>query len=356
VQISKSGLALIAGEAEGSMRDAQSLLDQVISFTGQKVEDKDIAAILGIIDRRLIFQASQAVLDGSAKRCIDIVDQIYNFGYDMKEFYRALMDQFRNLLVSLVAPDEALLDMVDSDKDELKRQAEQAGLEKLQHMLSFLIAREENLRLTAHSRLVLEIIMIKLCSLGEYLSFDQLLQKLESLEKRFSSSAMEETAVSGGRLSDPAMDWHPKSTPESPQKESAEGLRNEDWERFLKFLGPKNRAMVNVLKDWPVLRTSGHMIEIGKGKNPFTSAYLDEPERFQKLTEFCRDFFKRDVQIKISPQENEEPAKEKTHQAGPKNPDLPPTIQDVLDIFQGELKGEITVHTNQEENTGREKE
>jgi DNA polymerase III subunit gamma/tau len=355
IQISKAGLTLIAGEAEGSMRDAQSLLDQVTSYTGTRIEDKHITAILGIIDRRLIFQASQAVLDGSVVRCVDIVAQIYNFGYDMKEFYRALMDQFRNLLVTLVAPDEPLLDMVDSDRVELKRQAEQAGLEKLQHILSFLIAREENLRMTAHSRLVLEIIMIKLCRLEEYLSFDQLLQKLESLEKRLASSVPEETAVTGGRLSDPATDWQPKGAPESPRKESVEGLRKEDWERFLKFLGPKNRAMLNVLKDWPVLRTSGNMIEIGKGGSHFTSAYLDEPERFRKLTEFCRDFFKRDVQIRIIPQEDKAAAKEKSHQPEPQNPDLPPPIQDVLDIFQGELKGEISVNPNQEENTGRDK-
>jgi DNA polymerase III subunit gamma/tau len=355
IQISKSGLALIAGEAEGSMRDAQSLLDQVTSYTGAKVEDQHIAAILGIIDRRLIFQASQAVLDGSVKECVDIVDQIYNFGYDMKEFYRALMDQFRNLLVCLVAPDETLLDMVDSEKDELKRQAEQAGVEKLQHILSLLVAREENLRMTAHSRLVLEMIMIKLCRLDGYLSFDQLLQKLESLEKRVLSSIPGEPAVTGGRLSDPPMDWQPKSAPESVLNDPAEELCREDWERFLKFLGSKNRAMVNVLKDWPVLRISGNTIEIGKGRSHFTSAYLDEPERLGKLTEFCRDFFKRDVQIKIALQEGGETAREIPREEQTKNSDLPPPIQEVLDIFQGELRGEIVVNPNQEENSGRNK-
>jgi DNA polymerase III subunit gamma/tau len=355
IHISKSGLALIAGEAEGSMRDAQSLLDQVVSYTGAEVDDEHITAILGIIDRRLIFQASQAVLDGSAKKCVAIVDQIYHFGYDMKEFYRALMDQFRNLLVTLVAPDETLLDMVDSERDELKAQAEQAGLEKIQHILSFLIAREENLRMTAHSRLVLEIIMIKLCGLNEYLSFDQLLQKLESLEKRVFSSGSEEPAVTGGRLSDPAMDWQPKAGAAPPLKESDEGLRKEDWDRFLKFLGPKNRPMVNALKDLPVLHTSGNMIEIGTGKSHFTSAYLDEPERIKKLTEFCRDFFKKDVQIKITHQEDRDAANESPHPPGPRNPEFPPPIQDVLDIFQGELRGEVAIDPAQEENTGRDK-
>jgi DNA polymerase III subunit gamma/tau len=355
IEIGKSGLSLIAREAEGSMRDAQSLLDQVISYTGPKVEDKHITDILGIIDRQLIFEASQAVLDGSERKCIEIVDQIYNFGYDMKEFYRALMDQFRNLLVSLVAPDEALLDMIDTDRDELKKQAEQAGSEKLHHILNLLIAREENLRMTTHSRLVLEIILIKLCKLGDYLSFDQIFQKLESLERRLPSSALEETPIAAGQLSDPAMDWQAKSTPDFHPVESSGGIVKEDWERFLKFLGARNRPMVNVLRDWPLLHTSGDLIEIGKGKSQFTSAYLDEPERFNKLTELCRDFFKRDVQIKITPQKDQERAKAKPHQEEPKHPDISPPIQDVLDIFQGEVKGEIAVNPNQGENTGRDK-
>jgi DNA polymerase III subunit gamma/tau len=353
IDISKSGLALIAREAEGSMRDAQSLLDQVISYTGPKVEDKHITDILGIIDRHLIFEASRAVLDGSAKRCLQIIDQVYTFGYDMKEFYRTLMDQFRNLLVSRVAPDEALLDMIDTDRQELKKQADQAGSEKLQHILNFLIAREESLRMTTHSRVVLEVILIKLCALGEYLSFDRIFQKLESLEKRLSAPAPEEAHVPSGRLSDPGMKQQTKSTPESSPGKSSEGIEKEDWERFMKFLGTRNRPMVNILRDWPLLHASGDMIEIGKGKSHFSSAYFDEPERLRKFTELCRDFFKREIQIKITPQENPETPNDPSLQGEAKRANLPPPIQDVLDIFQGEVKGEITVTPNQEENTGR---
>ncbi|MBN2033945.1 MAG: DNA polymerase III subunit gamma/tau [Deltaproteobacteria bacterium] len=354
IEISKSGLSLIAGEADGSMRDAQSLLDQVISYTGLKVEDRHIIEILGIIDRRLIFEASQAVLDGSVKKCVQIVEQIYSFGYDLKEFYRALMDQFRNLLVTLAAPDEVLLDIIDNESDELKRQALQAGSEKLQHILSLLIAREENLRMTSHPRLVLEIIMVKLCRLGEYLSFEQLFQKLESLEKKLSSTALVEAPMAAGRLSDPGTGWQPKSAPDLPSVDSSGGINKKDWERFLEFLTSKNPAMVHVIKDWPLLHTSGDLIEIGKGGTQFTSAYLDEPERFQKLTELCRDFFKRDVQIKITPQRDHDMGGNKPPQAKPKHSNLPPPIQDVLDIFQGELKGEIAVKPNQGENTRRD--
>ena len=355
IEISKSGLTLLAGEAEGSMRDAQSLLDQVISYTGPKVEDKDIADILGIIDRRLIFDASQAVLDGAVGRCVEIVDQIYNFGYDMKEFYRALMDQFRNLLISLVAPDEALLDMIESDREALKKQAEQAGPEKLHHILNLLIAREESLRMTTHSRLVLEMVMIKLCRLDEYLSFDQLFRKLESLEARLLTSPLEEAPIAKAQVSEPKTDWQLERTPKSPAVEPSEEIGKEGWERFLKSLGPRHRAMVNVLRDRPLLAARGDTIEIGNGSAGFSSAYLDEPERLKKLTDLCREFFKRDIQIKITPQKNREAAPEKPPETEAKRPDLPPPVQDVLDMFQGGVRGEITVAPTEEENGRRNK-
>jgi len=347
IEITKTGLALIGREAEGSMRDAESLLDQVISYTGSKVEDRHITDILGIIDRSLIFDTSRALLDGSVPKCMQIVEQIYTYGYDLKEFYRDLMDQFRNLLVSLLAPDDALLDMIDSDREELKAQANQAGPEKLQHVLNLLIAREENLRMATHPRLVLEMILVKICRLGEYLSFDQLMQKLEALERRLGSSP-EADPIPEGKLADPGIEWKPKAGAESPSADSP--ITQEDWGRFLKFLSAKNRAMANVLKDWALLHAGGDTLEIAKGGNQFSATYLDEPERRQKLTEFCRDFFKRGVRIKIAPQREREQSRNPSPQVESKRPDLPPPVQDVLDIFQGTVKEEFSAVSAQEEN------
>ena len=187
IEISKQGLTLIAREADGGMRDAVSLLDQVISFSGSKIDNENIADILGIIDSELIFKASEAIIDGRSDACIEVVDQIYHFGYDIKEFYKALMDHFRNLMICLVAPGKNLIDIAEDSKQGLEDQAKKAGLEKLQQCLNILITKEEAFRFTSHSRLVLETIMIKLSRLGELLSVGDLLEKLEALEKRVGS-------------------------------------------------------------------------------------------------------------------------------------------------------------------------
>ena len=76
IQVSKSGLALIAREADGCMRDAQSLLDQVINCTGEKAEDSDITEILGVIDSDILFETSLAIIEGSSATCLEIVNRI----------------------------------------------------------------------------------------------------------------------------------------------------------------------------------------------------------------------------------------------------------------------------------------
>jgi len=324
IDISRSGLTLIAREAEGSMRDAESLLDQVVSYTGPKVEDRQITELLGVVDRTLLFQASRAVLEGSAKTCMEIVDQIYNYGHDIKEFYRALMDQFRNLLMSLVAPYDDLLDMVQSDREALKAQAEKAGKEKLQQILNYLIAREESLRFTSHPRLVLESIMIRLSQMGDLVALDELIRKLESLEKRLSSPEASAEAVQ--RVEE--------------KKASPQAISEDDWAAFVKFVASKNKPMARVLEAFSFLEASAETVVIGKSPKPIESAYFDDSERSEKLKTYVLQFFKGEVKISFRPQKKgeESPPPKQAPQAAPP----PQGVQDVLNMFQGEIRGEVS--------------
>jgi len=336
IQISRSGLVTIAREAEGSMRDAESLLDQVASYAGSKVEDKNIIEILGIIDRELIFETSGAIIDGQPEKCIEIVERIYSYGYDVKEFYRALMDQFRNLMVCLTSTQNELLDITDDDMGELKSQAERAGLEKIQQSLNILIAREEALRFTSHPRLVLETIMIKLCQLGDILSFGDLLKKIETLEKRFTVSSVSYNSVSAGIISEPEKGWDREEEGSLENHEAIVG--GSSWDDFLNYLESKNRAMYNVLGEWKLKSFSGDIIEIIRGETSFSSGYLDDKERLNKLLNYCREFFKREIKIEITGEKvNTNDDKDIARQPS----DLPLPVQDVIRIFNGEIKGEI---------------
>ena len=339
VDIGTTGLSMIAREAEGSMRDAESLLDQVISFAGQTVLDSQVPEILGIIDRGLIFESSSAVIEGSSPRCLAVVEKVYNQGYDIKEFYRALMGQFRNLLVSQIAPGEQLIDMSESDRDEIKCQAEMAGEEKLQVVLNFLIAREDGLRFTTYPRLVLETTMIKLCSLGDYLSFGEIMKKIALLEERVISFSSEQPQENGKALLDPPSGWSPND-----QEEENGG---KTWEDFLQFVSSKSEMFYTILKDWGLKKLTQDLLEIENGGRKFSSGYFEEQEKLDQLTGYCRAFFQRDIQVKIKVKSQEPNLKKQNDSSRDKDirstesVELPAEVRDVaqnvLDLFEGKL-------------------
>lgn len=335
IEINRSGMALIAKEAEGSMRDAESLLDQVVSFAGQKIKDKHVIEILGVIDRGIIFEASEAIIEGSSKKCLEIVEKIYNYGYDIKEFYRSLMDQIRNLLISLIADQDHLLDMSESEKTEAKTQAEKAGAEKLHILLNFMINREQMLRLTVHPRLILEATMITLCHLGDFLSFEDLLGRIESLEKNLVGALDSREQPKAAYISDPGNQWASDVLEKNQGEKNISDENGKGWDDFLTFLSSKNKVIFNVLKDWKLLKLTEKTIEIAKGNQSFSSRYFDDKEQYNQLSNYSRDFFKRDIRIKITA--DNEPLQQ-TEPSTKEASDLTAPVQDILQMFQGKIK------------------
>jgi DNA polymerase-3 subunit gamma/tau len=346
IKISTTGLGLIAREAQGSMRDAQSLLDQVVSYTGMEVGDREITEILGLIDSRLLFDTSLAVLENAPEKCLEIVDRLYNAGHDMKEFYRAIMEQFRKLLISVIAPD-SIVEVGDSEREELLKQSRLAGREKLEMVIHFLIKREEDLRFTFHPRLILETTLIALCRLGDFFSFGELLKKIEGIERRIDSGPKSAPADPVPQVADQELAW------EAPPKEADEprSLPEGDWERFLNFLSSKNARMFRVLKDWRFVGLTADSLQIARGSQPFTRHYFEDEVKREELRGYAKAFFVRDLEIRVLDSADARP--EDTRQAEGPTPvsadeaagDLSAPVQDILRIFQGEIQGSRSLET-----------
>jgi DNA polymerase-3 subunit gamma/tau len=338
IDISKAALFLIAREAEGGMRDAESLLDQVVSFAGMRVEDDQVIDTLGIIGRDILFQASACIIQGDMKGCLEIVDRVYNHGYDMKAFYRSLMQQFRDLLISLISPEKDLLEISESDREKARQQAEVAGRESLQIILNFLINHEENLRFTTQPRLLLETSMLQACQLRDFLSFGELLERVEGLEKRLTGAPPTGRSSEVPGLSEPPGDWRTNGATELSH--SAKALSwNGDWQGFLTFLAGRNRPMSKVLEEWKFLNLSGDALQLRKAAKSFSSAYFDDAEKLDQLRAYCREFFGRDLRIDLLEASNSSGPKKRTAPAKSKKA-FPSPVQDIIEVFQGEITSE----------------
>ena len=185
ISISDTGLAWIAEAGDGSLRDSQSIFDQVISYAGFKIGDAAVEEILGRSDRRFLFLLSEAVLARDAGHCLRIIDEAYYAGLDMRYFYQTLLGHFRNLLFTAIAGKKApLVDLPAEEAAKLKGQTAGHSTETLQRYLEILMAEEENVRRSQNPRLNLEAILCRMAFLEPMIPIEAVLARMEGLERR----------------------------------------------------------------------------------------------------------------------------------------------------------------------------
>jgi DNA polymerase-3 subunit gamma/tau len=189
ISVPDEALREIARTGEGSMRDAQSALDQVISFAGNKIKKEDVEMALGIAGADILTRIIDSIAANRPADAIAVVDDIVMRGHDLRNFCRDLLAHFRDLLVSKVSGNVELLESAVCEPEELKRQAAmftEADLVRFFHSLS---ETETKLRAATQPRYQLEVGIVKLMELRGVESINEILDRLRSLESGSSGSA-----------------------------------------------------------------------------------------------------------------------------------------------------------------------
>lgn len=172
-------LALLAREADGSIRDSLSLLDQVLSVGRTEMTHQEVVSLLGLVDRELVHQAAQAVMAAQPGRVLELVSDVYAAGGEMQAFYNALMEHFRNLAAAKSAPPGAdIFGLTVEELTELAQQARQVSAETLHEIFEHLAASEELFRRASQPRLVMEMTLLKLTQVRPVLSLNDIIARL----------------------------------------------------------------------------------------------------------------------------------------------------------------------------------
>lgn len=183
IQISSFGLDLIASAAEGSLRDAQSLLDQAVAFSGESINDEDLKEILGTINRDLLYSFSSAILEMKPDNIFDLVEKMMDSGYDLRFFYAGLIRHFRDLLmVSSIDTAHELLTYDEKEITRLKEEANKASSDDLLRCLLSLQEGEPSLKFSSHPRILLESLLIKLCHYKRLIPIEDLIEEVKRLK------------------------------------------------------------------------------------------------------------------------------------------------------------------------------
>jgi DNA polymerase III subunit gamma/tau len=182
ISIPEDALREIARTGEGSMRDAQSALDQVISFAGTKIKKEDVEMALGVAGADILTRVIDSIATNNPAAAITVVDDIVMRGHDLRNFCRDLLAHFRDLLVTKVSGNEELLESAVCDIAELKRQAALFSESDLVRFFHSLSETETKLRAATQPRYQLEVGIVKLMELRGVETIGEILQRLNALE------------------------------------------------------------------------------------------------------------------------------------------------------------------------------
>ena len=223
IAISDGALRAIAEEGQGSMRDAQSALDQILSLGGKEVDDEQVRFLLGLADEALISGVLEAALGRDRRKLLDLMLQLGESGAEPQHFCRELIRYVRNLLVCAVTGwDERLLHLPDTQKERVVEHSERFSRIELLRFYDLLNHTQNELKWHSHPAVHLEISLMKLVELAELNSIEEVIGELrgEAPPKRTQFRPSKRGAAAPSRPQPRRPSPPPSPSPPQPEQES----------------------------------------------------------------------------------------------------------------------------------------
>jgi DNA polymerase-3 subunit gamma/tau len=193
-------VAIVAREAAGSMRDALTLLDQVVAFSGEQLLGREVSERLGIADREHLYQLVAAVLQGDGKSALEVIDAVSTQGLDLLHFTKQWLDLLRDMVVLEVAGDHPkLLELSPEERVRAAQLAKQSSPLELQRVFAGVAKLVDEVGRAATPRIVLEMGAVRLATRPKLEELSELIARVEQLSRSQSGPAGTTTPRPSGR-------------------------------------------------------------------------------------------------------------------------------------------------------------
>src|SRR5215203_3601146 len=368
IEIPEDALREIARTGEGSMRDAQSALDQVISFAGEKITKEDVEMALGVAGADTLKRIIDSIAANKPADAIIAIDDIVMRGHDLRNFCRDLLAHFRDLLVTKVSGNEELLESAVCEPAELKRQAALFSEADLVRFFHSLAETETKLRAATQPRYQLEIGIVKLMELRGVESISEILQRLSALETNLGgqpSSNSTPSSSSGGSTTPRNTTPPPSSRPAGSSFTAAAvspALEREIEEIVEEPIPASTGSTIDRVKG--VLEVQRKMLLVSALEAAQATAFedsefyvefspqsrhfrdtLSKPENIKFVRDACREVTGKEMGLRIlvkDPKSDGEPLSRDDEERLEKqrlraNAEKDPSVQTILKTFRGEI-------------------
>jgi len=389
VDLNEEGLSLIAREADGSVRDALSLLDHIMACALDSLDTQAILDVLGGIDRRDLFAISEAVLQGKTDTVLERIDSCYRRGQHMTKLFAEIVSHFRNLLVvKMGGGADTLADIPKHEIQAIQEQVTDVPATHLNQILDVLFKEEVTLKYSNQPKLALEMAFLRILQIKPALSFDTLIEKLDLLRHEFhNSGAQAQAEFSRPDSPDPSPDPSPEAekaaTPSekpseptdeterlqaadetekksaadtegqgrrAPEENKAEGAPapesvpetpEEHWQCILKTVSETQPSLGACLAEGRIKGIGDDQIEVEMPPNQFHMNWVCRDKNREILEKVCCQHFNRKMKISITgrkPQPTANSHTDKKEAQRLKQEALNhPMVEAAMKLFQGKI-------------------
>lgn len=391
LNIKEEALTLIARHADGSMRDGQVILDQIISFTKGAVGVEDVTKILGVVDEEILFGFSGAIISKDAPAALGLLSSLIDEGKDIVQILFGLIEHFRNIAVAKVSHDPGPI--LETSQECLKLYRDEAArltIEDILYIISILTNTADLIRRSNLPRIPFEAALIKLCRMDSILSLGEMMKRMESLEKNGretagksivhspQSTVKEEVVIASPSEAGAKQSISDKEIASRPPSVAA---RNDDasnattkptprlmaivqgWQKVIGAIGPKKMSIASYLQEGSLESMESNTLTMSFANElKFHKEMLESPENRKLVEGAIKDVLGMDLKVDFRLAEYSRPV---THTAnartgsdsytddmpepdimtsgdGAAQKDADPIVNSALNMFGGQIAAQIS--------------
>jgi DNA polymerase-3 subunit gamma/tau len=352
IKVAEETLYTVAQEADGSMRDALSLMDQLVATFGSEIAHDDAVRILGVLDRTLLKSAVAGILGRNPKSCIETLGRATEKGINPKRFAEDLLRTLRYALLLKTCGKAAVSELSEEDKDEIMGITSGESIETLESLFNLTLEGAEHIHRSFYPQMALEFMLIKLSTLERTVPIESIIKRLETL-----SGSIKRGEEPRTRLDEPRGEYRtaqpaPEETPaakgdETPENKPGHGAK--DLGSVIKFIKSRNAFMGTRLEQAKDISVEGGSFRI-TFNDPLHGLHFRKKETQNELMDYLKECYSRDLVIEIAEVSPAQPGGagrgRNDRSENKKKIQNDPALRDALEIFGGRV---VSVKPKQKE-------
>jgi len=346
----------IAKGADGGLRDAESMLDQLVAFCGDKIAEPDVLSVFGFTSEQTVAQFTERILRGETPEALELLHTEADNGKDMMKLMSDLISYLRDLLVGKVKP-EALADDLNPDlQKSLEAQAAMIETDRLLELIDQFAATEGRMKWAPNKRLHFEVAVIKAIQTLSQVTLNEVIQNLaalrdgkeqtapaKSLPKRSMEAAVSAAPPPKPEASRVVESPSPKTT-KDPILDPAQVDHGELWRQTVERVRATRKLIAGWVESGTALGIDGRFLTVGfPPEQKMVMESLSIPKTRDYVEGVVKEISGQDWKIKFVLKEGL-PVAAPAEPAAPKKPESQatfkddPLIREALEIFKGEIK------------------